>query len=106
MSNQPYYIWVKDSNGMSWHGLKPVTRERGEKLVTKYGLKCLANQYWLELVEFALPHGECAHVLPEQSCIYCQPHADQTAEVANFTNSSAALVGIAPIVWLKDVELI
>lgn len=136
MMNQPaeYYIWVKDSNGMSWHGCKPVTKERGEKLVAKYSKRYPMNRYWLapvepphaeamrekarELwqeardkiehiydngnvgnpdtmtlceiedlqdlaidlkhyaswpVEFAPPHGECNHVLPEQSCIYCQP---------------------------------
>ena len=46
-----YYIWVRDPNGESWHGLKPVTRERGEKLVAKYGKKHPLNHYWLEPVE-------------------------------------------------------
>ena len=40
---------------------------------------CAADlERWsLQPVVFALPPGECAHVLPEQSCIYCQPHADE-----------------------------
>ena len=46
-----YYIWVRDPNGESWHGLKPVTRERGEKLVAKYGKRYPTNHYWLDPVE-------------------------------------------------------
>ena len=42
-----YYIWVRDPSGESWHGLKPVTRERGEKLVAKYGKKHPENCYWI-----------------------------------------------------------
>jgi hypothetical protein len=57
--NQPieyFYIWVKNPNGMSWHGTKQVTRGRGEKLVAEYGERYPANQYWLELIE--PPHAE------------------------------------------------
>ena len=71
-----YYIWVRDSNGMSYHGLKAVTRKRGEKLVAEYNKKLPLNFYWLEPVE-PLPPGECAHVTNEQSCQFCQPHEDE-----------------------------
>ena len=76
--NQPdeYYIWVEVLDGGSWHSLKPVTRERGEMLVAKYSKKYPTNRYWIEPVE-PLPEGECAHVTPEQACIYCQPHVDE-----------------------------
>ena len=46
-----YYIWVRDPSGESWHGLKPVTRERGLTLAAKYGKKHPLNHYWLEPVE-------------------------------------------------------
>ena len=137
-----YFVWVRDSNGMSYHGLKAVTRKRGEKLVAEYNKKLPLNFYWLEPVEpvkpvqpphakamlekaqelwmesrhmleeicdsvdapdtmtlfriedlqniaidlkhyaswpveFALPPGECACKLPEESCQFCQPHTDE-----------------------------
>jgi len=46
-----YYIWVQVLDGGSWRGLKSVTRERGEKLVVKYGKRYPTNHYWLEPVE-------------------------------------------------------
>jgi len=61
---------------MSWHGVKPVTKERGEKLVAKYNIKYPENRYRLEPIE-PLPPGECAHVTDGQSCTYCQPHTDE-----------------------------
>ena len=101
MSNE-YYIWIMGRISCDkWHGLKSVTRERGDKLVAKFSKKYPENRYWLEPVEgaddieffldcadnlvrwslqpvvFALPPGECAHVLPEESCIFCQPHGDE-----------------------------
>jgi hypothetical protein len=51
-----YYIWVKDSNGNCRHGLKPVTQERGEKLIARYDKSWPENRYWLEPVE--PPHTE------------------------------------------------
>ena len=73
---EEYYIWVKVSNGNCRHGLKPVTQKRGDNLIARYSKSWPENHYWLEPVE-PLPSGECAHVLPEQSCIYCQPHEDE-----------------------------
>ena len=49
--NEPlFYIWVKNF-ASSWHGCKPVTRERGEMLVAKYSKKYPTNRYWIEPVE-------------------------------------------------------
>ena len=50
-----YFVWVRDSNGMSYHGLKAVTRKRGEKLVAEYNKKLPLNFYWLEPVEPVKP---------------------------------------------------
>jgi len=71
-----YFVWVRDSNGMSYHGLKPVTQKRGDNLIARYSKSWPENHYWLEPIE-SLPPGECAHVLPEQSCQFCQPHKDE-----------------------------
>ena len=126
MSNE-YYIWIMGRISCDkWHGLKSVTRERGEELIAKYEKRYPINRYWLEPVEamreaatelriiaeskvdiitcetantqfvvdlvsvaadleryalqpveLALPPGECACKLPEESCIYCQPHTDE-----------------------------
>jgi hypothetical protein len=72
-----YYIWVEIPGRYSyrWHSCKPVTKERGEKLVAKYSKKYPMHRYWIEPVE-PLPEGECAHVTPDQVCQFCQPKDD------------------------------